>query len=132
MPLAFRSSPPAASLTVAPQPQRSCWAASAVQLGTAFMRCEVANMYDAHRAALAQADDSCTVVTDLISGRPARYIKNKLIEVGIEGCVVAQDAPGDAGELVGQGDRELVSVQSLRRRLEPRAEAISGPIVRAH
>jgi nitronate monooxygenase len=54
--------------------------ASAVQLGTAFMRCEEANMYDAHRAALAQADDSCTVVTDVISGRPARYIKNKLID----------------------------------------------------
>jgi nitronate monooxygenase len=54
--------------------------ASAVQLGTAFMRCEEANMYDAHRAALAQADDACTVVTDVISGRPARYIKNKLID----------------------------------------------------
>jgi nitronate monooxygenase len=54
--------------------------ASAVQLGTAFMRCEEANMYDAHRAALAQADDSCTLVTDLISGRPARYIKNKLVD----------------------------------------------------
>ena len=37
-------------------------------------------MYDAHRAALAGADDSCTVVTDLISGRPARYIKNQLID----------------------------------------------------
>jgi nitronate monooxygenase len=54
--------------------------ASAVQLGTAFMRCEEANMYDAHRAALATADDSCTLVTDLISGRPARYIRNKLID----------------------------------------------------
>ena len=32
------------------------------------------------RAALAQADDACTVVTDVISGRPARYIKNKLID----------------------------------------------------
>jgi nitronate monooxygenase len=54
--------------------------ASAVQLGTAFMRCEEANMYDAHRTALATADDSCTLVTDLISGRPARYIRNKLID----------------------------------------------------
>jgi nitronate monooxygenase len=34
----------------------------------------------AHRVALAEANDSCTVVTDLISGRPARYIKNKLID----------------------------------------------------
>jgi nitronate monooxygenase len=54
--------------------------ASAVQLGTAFMRCEEANMYPAHRAALADADDACTVVTDLISGRPARYIRNKLVD----------------------------------------------------
>lgn len=54
--------------------------ASAVQLGTAFMRCEEANLYDAHRAALTQADNSCTIVTDLISGRPARYIKNKLVD----------------------------------------------------
>ena len=54
--------------------------ASAVQLGTAFMRCEEANMYDAHRAALAEADDSCTLVTDLISGRPARYMRNKLVD----------------------------------------------------
>ena len=54
--------------------------ASAVQLGTAFMRCEEANMYDAHRAALAHADDSCTLITDLISGRPARYIRNKLVD----------------------------------------------------
>jgi nitronate monooxygenase len=54
--------------------------ASAVQLGTAFMRCEEANMYPAHRAALADADDVCTVVTDLISGRPARYIRNRLVD----------------------------------------------------
>jgi len=54
--------------------------ASAVQLGTAFMRCEEANMFDAHRAALAEADDSCTLVTDLISGRPARYMRNRLVD----------------------------------------------------
>ena len=48
------------------------------------------------------------------------------LEVGIEGFVVAQDAPGDAGELVGQGDGELVPVQSLRCRFEPRAEADTG------
>lgn len=54
--------------------------ASAVQLGTAFMRCEEAKIFDAHRAALAQADDSCTLITDLISGRPARYIRNKLVD----------------------------------------------------
>jgi nitronate monooxygenase len=52
--------------------------ASAVQLGTAFLRCEEANVQDAHRAALREADEACTVVTDMLTGRPARYIKNRL------------------------------------------------------
>jgi nitronate monooxygenase len=51
-----------------------------VQLGTAFLRCGEARLHEAHRAALTQADDSCTVVSDLISGRPARYIRNKLVD----------------------------------------------------
>ena len=54
--------------------------ASAVQLGTAFLRCEEADVRDAHRAALAEADDACTFVTDAVSGRPARYIRNKLVD----------------------------------------------------
>src|SRR5436190_4455244 len=54
--------------------------ASAVQLGTAFMRCEEAEVRDAHRAALAEASDDCTLVTDAVSGRPARYIRNKLVD----------------------------------------------------
>ena len=54
--------------------------ASAVQLGTAFLLCEEADVRDAHRAALAEADDACTAVTDVISGRPCRYIRNKLID----------------------------------------------------
>ncbi|MFP6729739.1 MAG: nitronate monooxygenase family protein [Alphaproteobacteria bacterium] len=54
--------------------------ASGVQLGTAFLRCGEANVRDAHRAALGSAEDSSTIVTDVVSGRPARYIKNKLVE----------------------------------------------------
>jgi nitronate monooxygenase len=38
--------------------------ASAVQVGTAFLPCEEADVRDAHRDALAEADDACTVVTD--------------------------------------------------------------------
>jgi nitronate monooxygenase len=52
--------------------------ASAVQLGTAFLRCEEANVRDAHRAALREANDACTIVTDMVTGRPARYIRNRL------------------------------------------------------
>jgi nitronate monooxygenase len=54
--------------------------ASAVQIGTAFLRCEEAEVRDAHRAALAKANDASTVVTDVISGRPCRYIRNRLID----------------------------------------------------
>jgi len=44
--------------------------ASAVQLGTAFLRCEEANVLDAHRAALREANDACTIVTDMITAGP--------------------------------------------------------------
>lgn len=54
--------------------------ASGVQLGTAFLRCEEANVLDAHRAALREANDACTIVTDMITGRPARYIRNRLAD----------------------------------------------------
>lgn len=54
--------------------------ASAVQIGTAFLRCEEAEVRDAHRAALAAADDASTVVTDVVSGRPCRYIRNGMID----------------------------------------------------
>jgi nitronate monooxygenase len=54
--------------------------ASAVQIGTAFLHCEEADVREAHRAALLEADDASTVVTDVISGRPCRYIRNRLID----------------------------------------------------
>ena len=54
--------------------------ASGVQVGTAFLRCDEANVTDAHRAALQTASDASTTVTDVVSGRPARFIKNRLIE----------------------------------------------------
>lgn len=54
--------------------------ASAVQVGTAFLRCEEANVPDIHRAALTATDDASTVVTDVLTGKPARFIRNKLID----------------------------------------------------
>ena len=52
--------------------------ASAVQLGTAFLQCGEANVAEAHRAALSTATDSSTVVTNVISGKPARFLRNAL------------------------------------------------------
>ena len=54
--------------------------ASGVLVGTAFLGCEEANLRDAYRAALGTAGDASTVVTDVVSGKPARLIKNRLIE----------------------------------------------------
>jgi nitronate monooxygenase len=49
-------------------------------MGTSFLRCDEANMQEEHRAALREASDAGTVVTDMISGRPARYIRNRLLD----------------------------------------------------
>jgi nitronate monooxygenase len=67
--------------------------ASAVQVGTAFLRCEEAEVLDAHRAALAEASDASTVVTDVISGRACRYIRNKLIDDLIESGLTPLPVP---------------------------------------
>jgi nitronate monooxygenase len=87
--------------------------ASAVQLGTAFLRCEEANVLDAHRAALRDANDACTVVTDMITGRPARYMKNKLIEDLSESGLKPVPFPAQltlTAPLGETGDRELTAL----------------------
>ena len=54
--------------------------ASAVQLGTAFLRCPEAIVHPAHRKALAEARDDQTRTTKLFSGKPARGIRNKYMD----------------------------------------------------
>ena len=54
--------------------------ASGVLVGTAFLRCDEANVPAAHRAALADAEEATTRISDLVSGRNARFITNKLTE----------------------------------------------------
>ncbi len=71
-------------------PPRLVLGADGVQLGTAFLRCPEAVTSPLHRAALAAATDASTVVTNVITGRPARSIANRLIrEVG----PIAGDVP---------------------------------------
>jgi nitronate monooxygenase len=87
--------------------------ASAVQLGTAFLRCEEANVLDAHRAALREATDACTIVTDTITGRPARYIRNKLTDDLIASGLKPVAFPAQlslTAPLGGTGDRELTAL----------------------
>lgn len=56
--------------------------AIAVQLGTAFIACPESAADSAHRAALLGPDAAQTVLTDAISGRPARCIANGFTALG--------------------------------------------------
>lgn len=89
--------------------------ASAVQVGTAFLRCEEAEVSDAHRAALAAADDASTVVTDVISGRACRYIRNKLIDDLVAAGLQPLPVPAQQSltrRLGDTGDREWTALTS--------------------
>jgi nitronate monooxygenase len=57
--------------------------ASAVQVGTAYLRCRESRISAPHRAALEQVRDDSTRITDVFTGRRARGILNRLMrEVG--------------------------------------------------
>jgi nitronate monooxygenase len=64
--------------------------AAGVQMGTAFLLTPEARTSALHRAALKQAGDNSTTLTNLFTGRPARSIVNRYIrEVG----PMSADAP---------------------------------------
>jgi nitronate monooxygenase len=52
--------------------------ASGVQIGTAFLRCPEAHISELHRVALKRPEPS-TVITNVLTGRPARGILNRFI-----------------------------------------------------
>ncbi len=53
--------------------------ASAVQIGTAYLRCPESKILPPHRAALRAAHDDDTAVTNLMTGRPARGLVNRVM-----------------------------------------------------
>jgi nitronate monooxygenase len=64
--------------------------ASAVQIGTAYLRCPESKIIGPARTALAQARDDSTVITNVMTGRPARGVVNRVMrELG----PVLADAP---------------------------------------
>jgi len=64
--------------------------AAGVQIGTAYLRCPESKVSAPARAALAQAMDDSTVITNVLTGRPARSVLSRLIrEVG----PISPDAP---------------------------------------
>ena len=64
--------------------------AAGVQIGTAYLRCPESKVSAPARVALAQALDDSTVITNVMTGRPARGIANRVMrEVG----PISADAP---------------------------------------
>jgi nitronate monooxygenase len=73
--------------------------ASGAQIGSAFLHCPESKISTPHREALKNAGDDGTAVTNLMSGRPARGVVNRLIrEVGPINSI-APDFPLAAGAL---------------------------------
>jgi nitronate monooxygenase len=70
---------------------------------------------DAHRGALATADDAATVVTDVISGRPCRYIRNNMIDELVASRLQPLPVPAQqslTSPLATTGDREWTALTS--------------------
>jgi nitronate monooxygenase len=64
--------------------------AAGVQIGTAYLRCPESKVTAPARIALAQARDDTTVITNVMTGRPARGVPNRVMrELG----PVSPDAP---------------------------------------
>lgn len=64
--------------------------AAGVQIGTAYLRCPESKVSGPARSALAQAWDDSTVITNVMTGRPARGVANRVMrEVG----PISQEAP---------------------------------------
>jgi nitronate monooxygenase len=64
--------------------------AAGVQIGSAYLRCPESRVSAPARAALARASDDSTVITNVMTGRPARGVVNRAMrEVG----PISPDAP---------------------------------------
>lgn len=91
--------------------------ASAVQLGTAFLRSPEALTSPVHRWALAEAKEDETVLTNIFTGRPARGIINRVItELG----PIAPGAPAFP--------RATAAITPLRKAAEERGSGEFSPL----
>ena len=64
--------------------------ASAVQMGTAYLLCPEATISALHRAAIKSAKDQLSAISNVLTGRPARVLVNRIVrEVG----PLASDVP---------------------------------------
>jgi len=74
--------------------------AAGVQIGTAYLRCPESRIIAPARMALAQASDESTVITNVMTGRPARGVPNRVMrEIG----PISPDAPAFPHAATGLG-----------------------------
>jgi nitronate monooxygenase len=74
--------------------------ACGVQIGTAYLRCPEAKISAPHRAALSSVDCEGTALTNLMSGRPARGVINRIMRELGPVSTLAPAFPLAAGALV--------------------------------
>jgi nitronate monooxygenase len=73
--------------------------AAGAQLGTAFLFCPEAKILPPHRAALKSARDDGTVLTNVMTGRPARGLINRVMRELGPISAIAPEFPLAAGAL---------------------------------
>jgi nitronate monooxygenase len=119
--------------------------AQGVSLGTRFLHAAEAGVAPAYRARLATLGPDETVVSDVITGRPARWVRNRLVDalvasgVGtlgwpaqgalmadVRAAAAAQNRPDLLPMLAGQGvpPAEVLPAEEIVRRIE--AEALEA------
>lgn len=91
--------------------------AHGVQIGTAYLLCPEATTGALHRAALKSAAAESTAVTNVLTGRPARGIVNRLMR-----------ELGPMSPLVTEFPLPVASVAPLRERAESRGSADFTPL----
>lgn len=91
--------------------------ASAVQIGTAYLACPESGISTIHRAALRAARDEDTVITDVLTGKPARGLVNRIIR---ESGPLRADGPAFPGP--------AVALQPLRVEAERRGSGDFSPL----
>ena len=80
--------------------------AAGVQIGSAYLRCPESTVTPLARIALAQARDHSTVITNVMTGRPARGVANRAMrEIGpdISGCTAVSSRRDRAWPAQGSG-----------------------------
>src|SRR4029079_1075614 len=73
--------------------------AAGVQIVTAYLRCPESKIIAPARQALAQASDDSTVITNVMTGRPARGVANRMMREAGPVSVDAPDCPHAATSL---------------------------------